>query len=63
MDKLKRLVAAAKNNPMVLAFVLDAITKQADQAMDCPADAWPEHCIVTLKCWQQAATAAKESIS
>lgn len=63
MDKLKRLVARCKENPMLLAFVLDAVAKQADTVLDCPADKWPKHCIVTLACWQEAAARAKLLIS
>lgn len=56
MDQLKRLVKAAKDDPMVKAFIADALSKQVNAVLACKESEWPDHCIVTLPAWKRAAT-------
>jgi hypothetical protein len=59
-NKLKKLVAAAKDNPVVGAFILDALNKWADAVISCTE--WPKNYIITLEAWKQAAETVKTAI-
>lgn len=58
-DPLMSKIVKACEHPIVRAFVIDAITKQADLVSH--AKKWPEHCIITLAAWKEAARIATEA--
>jgi hypothetical protein len=56
----KRLLKAMTNDPLVRAFVIDALQKQSSLVLTTPESEWPKHCIVTYNAWQAAALVVSE---
>jgi hypothetical protein len=56
----KRLLKAMANDPLVRAFVIDALMKQSSAVLTTPESEWPRHCIVAYDAWQRAAMTVSE---
>jgi hypothetical protein len=58
---IEKLSKAANANPMVAAFIADAICKLQDQIEECDPKAFANS-IVTYECWRNAGRQAVEAM-
>lgn len=52
---LAKLIKMAKADPLVMAFIIDAVIKQARRVEASNPKRWPKNCIVTHEAWKATA--------